>query len=307
MNCIIIGNGKMAIDCYKILLSEGWNILKIVSSPLEDSKGSSFQKYLGSIDVDYISTEALNKGFDFSQFDDLEVDIVFTINSYKILKSNWFSIPKIGIVNFHNSLLPDYKGVNIPFWVIYNGETTHGITWHFIDEKIDEGHLLVQKKIEVKERETSASLTAKCIKTGIEAFPEVLSKINTDQEQLKSIGSGSYYSKKDFPDGDGLINFSNPFKKIDALVRGLNYLPFGNDFCYAHIESNDTIAVINRVSSMEKKSNVTAGTYLGVNEKGKPVVACQDKLIILEECMSKNVQLLNAEDIFEHTKLFENE
>jgi methionyl-tRNA formyltransferase len=309
MNCVLIGNGKMAIDCYKILVAEGWNILKIISSPREDAKGSSFQKYLTKNEVEFHATEAMNKAFDFDMFSGLDIDIVFTVNSYKILKSNWFKVPKIGIINFHNSMLPNYGGVNIPFWVIYNGEKKHGITWHFIDENVDEGNSISQREVDVLASDTNSKLTVKCIKAGIESFPDVLQKVKEDYNvnNYPKIGSGSYYSYQDFPEGNGEIDFDQPYEKINLLVRGLNYLPFQNDFCYAHINEKEQKVVVNRVSRMEKLENEVPNTYLGTNEEGKPIVACQDSLVILEECMTENMQLLTAEDIFEHANKYPHE
>ena len=55
----------------------------------------------------------------------------------------------ITIINFHNALLPDYPGRNAPSWVIYQGETQTGITWHYVTAGVDEGSIIVQKTCEI--------------------------------------------------------------------------------------------------------------------------------------------------------------
>ncbi|HEC93074.1 MAG TPA: methionyl-tRNA formyltransferase [Candidatus Atribacteria bacterium] len=63
------------------------------------------------------------------------------------------SIP-LGIINLHPSLLPKYRGANPIFWAIRNGEKEFGITVHYLNEKIDAGDIIMQKKIPIEDHET---------------------------------------------------------------------------------------------------------------------------------------------------------
>lgn len=299
MNCIIIGNGMMAMDCYKQLVAKDWKVKYIISSPGEDAKGTSFQKFLSKANIDFKSTEKINSDIDFEKLSTMDIDVVFTVNSYKMIKEPWFSIPKMGIINFHNSILPNYKGVNIPYWVIQNGEEKHGVTWHFINEKLDEGRIILQDSFELHGKETAAQVSNSCIKLGLKIFPQVIDKVKDikNQQGLKSIGEGSCYFHKDRPLNDGIIDFQKDYQTIDRLVRGLNFLPYKNDFQFAYFIHNGLKIVVNRVSKLQPRQNETVGAILGKSEKDKPVIACKDYLVILEECMTEDYKQIQTKDI----------
>ena len=70
---------------------------------------------------------------------------------------------KTGIVNFHPSYLPFGRGKDPYFWSIVNDEP-FGISCHFIDNKIDSGQLIIQKRISKEWTDTGESLREKAIK-----------------------------------------------------------------------------------------------------------------------------------------------
>ena len=75
-----------------------------------------------------------------------------------------------GAVNFHDGPLPAYAGLNAPVWAILAGETTHGITWHLMEEGADTGDILVTQEVNINEEETAFTFNAKCFAAGVESF-----------------------------------------------------------------------------------------------------------------------------------------
>ena len=75
------------------------------------------------------------------------------------------SIP-LGIINLHPSLLPKYRGANPIFWAIRNGEKEFGITVHYLNEKIDAGDIIMQKKIPIEDYETIIDCKKKFFREG---------------------------------------------------------------------------------------------------------------------------------------------
>ena len=86
------------------------------------------------------------------------------------------------IINIHPSLLPKYggKGMYGQFVhkkIIENKETKSGITIHFVNEKYDEGEIIFQKDIEIKEPKTIESLANQIHKLEMEHFPIIIEKL----------------------------------------------------------------------------------------------------------------------------------
>lgn len=115
-----------------------------------------------------------------------------------ILSEKFISIPEIGCLNRHGALLPKYRGLLAPFWAYMNKEKETGISIHFIDEKIDNGPIVVQKKIEIDRFDTFDSLLKKIFRLAPEAMLEAINTIRTGDYEQNLIENdekfASYYS-----------------------------------------------------------------------------------------------------------------
>ena len=72
--------------------------------------------------------------------------------SQQILREEILKIPRFGIINRHNSLLPRHRGRITPFWVLLNQDKRTGVSIHFVEEKLDEGQLIYQFSYPVNNR-----------------------------------------------------------------------------------------------------------------------------------------------------------
>jgi len=72
-------------------------------------------------------------------------DVIVSLGD-RIIKPNILSIPRLGVLNGHSSLLPKYRGTSTEFWQIVAGEIETGVTIHWMSARVDEGRILVQKR-----------------------------------------------------------------------------------------------------------------------------------------------------------------
>ena len=78
-----------------------------------------------------------------------EPDLFVSIAGNQIFKPKLFNLPRYGTVNLHTALLPKYRGLLPSFWVIYNQEKYTGVSVFLVDDGIDSGPIIVQKKIKI--------------------------------------------------------------------------------------------------------------------------------------------------------------
>ena len=112
----------------------------------------------------------------------LELDIIIN-QSQNIIKKELLSIPKVGVLNRHNALLPKNRGRLTPFWVIFNGENKTGVSIHFVEEGIDSGDIVVQKEYKVRKKDNFNSIVKKNYSIASNAMVEalnILSRKNYD-------------------------------------------------------------------------------------------------------------------------------
>ncbi len=82
-----------------------------------------------------------------------------------------------GIVNCHGALLPAYRGLMPSFWTLANGERAGGVRVHFVNEKLDDGPIVVQKRYTLKERDCLEDVMARSKDLAAEAIIECVHKV----------------------------------------------------------------------------------------------------------------------------------
>lgn len=131
----------------------------------------------------------------------------------------------ITIMNFHNALLPDYPGRNAPSWVIYEGEETTGITWHYVTAGVDEGDIIIQKKCEIDADTKAYELAEKLMNLAYEAFMESFDAVMEEQVSAKPQGFVSnrkMYRSYEVP-SDGFFEMERAPEEIYRLLRSVDY------------------------------------------------------------------------------------
>jgi methionyl-tRNA formyltransferase len=94
-----------------------------------------------------------------------------------IIKSRILDIPKIGILNAHMALLPEYRGMNVLEWSLFYGSSL-GVSVHFIDSGIDTGDILLRGRIGVEKKDTIKSLRTKADALSVDLLTKAVKKIS---------------------------------------------------------------------------------------------------------------------------------
>jgi methionyl-tRNA formyltransferase len=175
---VIIGNGKMAIDCLKMAVEAGiGDVALVVCDSLEETPVSRIATACEELGIPCRDNGNVNDPALVEEIRAIEPDVIFNINSFKIIREDLLAIPKTGVINFHNGPLPRYGGVNVCSWAILEGAPTYGIIWMFVSRGVDTGDLVEQSLFDLTGREAAVSLVGRCIKEGIRVFPNLLAQI----------------------------------------------------------------------------------------------------------------------------------
>ena len=174
---------------------------------------SSIESLLISKNITEIKIKgSLNSESSLKKMSLLKPDLIVSILGNQIFKKNLITLPKYGSINLHTALLPKYRGLMPTFWVLKNNEKYTGVSVFFIDEGIDSGPILVQKKIEIK-NQTQAELIKLTKRTGMLAIVEAISLIMSGNYKLIENPNNqmSYYS---FPTSTDVKEFLKSGKKF---------------------------------------------------------------------------------------------
>lgn len=152
-------------------------------------------------------------------------DVIVVVAFGKILPLSILSVPRLGCVNVHGSLLPQYRGSAPIQWTVLNGDKVTGVTTMLMNEGIDTGDILDVETTEVGENETSGELFDRLMVMGAELLPKTLEKLeNGTAVRTPQPEEGACYAPmldKAMADMD----WNKSADELHNLVRGLNPWP----------------------------------------------------------------------------------
>ncbi len=152
-------------------------------------------------------------------------DLIVLVSYGHILRSGILSVPERGCINLHPSLLPKYRGAAPVHWTIINGERETGVTTMLMNEKIDAGQILEQRRVPVGEEETTGELSDRLAYVGAELLLSTLSLLESGQLEAKEQNPAEVtYAPKITPEMCR-IDWTQDARKIARLVRGLSPSP----------------------------------------------------------------------------------
>ena len=159
------------------------------------------------------------------ELEKLNADI-FVVVAFRMMPKVLFEMPDLGTFNLHASLLPDYRGAAPINYAIINGEKKTGATTFFINEKIDEGNILLQKEIDISSQENAGELHDRLMEMGAELVVETLNGLaeNTIQEKPQSEVKDPKNAFKIFKE-DTRIDWNKNAEKVHNFIRGMSPYP----------------------------------------------------------------------------------
>ena len=230
MNIVFMGSPEFAIPSLE-QIHQSEHTIKAVVSNVDKRRGRGSKK-----SPTLVKSKALELGLSVIEADDLssphfgtqlkalDADL-FVVVAFRILPTSVLNIPKKGSINLHASLLPKYRGAAPIHWAIINGEEETGCTVFFLDEKVDTGSIIAQKKTDIGDNETTGELYNRLRDMGSELLLESINKIDSGNYSLSPQDhSKATPAPKLFRD-DCHINFNKPAKEVHNKIRGLSPFP----------------------------------------------------------------------------------
>ena len=200
----------------------------------------------------------------------LAPDAVVIVAYGQIIPENLLSIPRLGWINVHASLLPKYRGAAPIAWAIAHGESRTGVTTMRINAGMDTGPLLMRQELEIHARETAPELSARMAEAGAVLLLETLRGLEhgtiAPQSQDDTKATYAPLLKRE----DGRIDWSLTAQQIDNRMRGFAPWPgaftsFRGQRCHlwgrSHTPAAATLASLSS-STPTVESTIFPGTLL---------------------------------------------
>ena len=159
LKIIFVGIPDMALICLDNLLNNKFNIVGVVPPKKTHETYSFFKKFVAERGLNFIEYDnSPNDNDCIEKIKKLNADIGVICSYNYLLKKEFIATTRMGYINCHPSLLPDYRGAAPYFHVINNGEKISGVTLHFINEEFDKGDIAYQETFDITPFETMGTI-----------------------------------------------------------------------------------------------------------------------------------------------------
>jgi methionyl-tRNA formyltransferase len=301
LNVILVGEESAGAQTLKLLANSSYKLVGVMASPTRKSAGGLTVWQLAE-KMGYRTWPAeLVKDPDFADVIRSEkVDLLLNVHSLFVIKGEIVSAPRYGSYNLHPGPLPRYAGLNAPSWAIYRGERGHGVTLHRMLAGIDTGTIAYQALFDIDDGDTGFSVSAKCIKSGMELIKKLLDAAERGPDHIPAIEQDfalREYFGKGTPE-EGWLDWSRPAREVFNFVRAADYSPFQSPWQTPRARMGDEEIGFVKVALTGQACDEQPGT-IAIKDGETVRVSCSDEWIEVKRVLKRG-KISNAIDLLPH-------
>ena len=232
---IFVGAVHEAVPALGALLGSGAGIAEVVTLPAERSASTS-----GFVDLEPLATArgiAVRRCVDINSTDsvrhvrELRPDLIVVTGWTRLLSAELLGVPPRGVIGFHASLLPRYRGRAPVNWAILRGEAVTGNTMMMLDAGTDTGDIVDQQTVLITPEDTCATVYAKVGEAGAEMLRRQLPALLAGTPPRRPQGSADGPPLPKRTPGMGITDWNRPARAVHDWIRALTW-PYPGAFTF---------------------------------------------------------------------------
>jgi methionyl-tRNA formyltransferase len=276
MRIVLIGQAAFGAKVLEALLEKKENIIAVYTVP--DKPGGRpdpLKEAAGARGIKVIQPTTYKDDQVFSEYKALAPDLTVMAFVTDIIPERYFSIPALGTINYHPSLLPRHRGGSAINWAVIMGDKKTGLSIFWPDGGIDTGPILLQKEVEIGPEDTTGSLYFDHLfAMGVEAILESIALIRSGKAPRIPQDETLATYEPLCNDPVAGIDWSKPAQEVYNFVRGCDPQPGA----YTQIKGQ-RVRFYSPTLVMQP-SEKAPGTILQVDERGIHAAVAGGSLII---------------------------
>ena len=226
-----MGTPDFAVSSLNAICQAGYNVVGVVTVPdRQTGRGlkvtySPVKQYALDHQLPLLQPEKLRDEQFQATLRSWDADI-FVVVAFRMLPQSVWAMPSMGTFNLHASLLPQYRGAAPINWAIINGEQETGVTTFMLNERIDEGGILLQRTTPITPDDNAETLHDRLASMGSQLVVETLRGLQqgTLHPKPQPIVTELNLAPKIFKP-DCAINWNQQGRRVVDFIRGLSPYP----------------------------------------------------------------------------------
>lgn len=222
---IFMGTPDIAAHALQSLIDAGYQFIAVISQPdrkvgrKQEVMPTAVKKVALHADIPVLQPERI--GTISAEISALKPDLILTMAFGQLVPESILSIPPLGCINLHASLLPKLRGGAPIHKAIMTGETKTGITLMYMEKTLDSGDMIAKREVVIESDDTTGDLHDKLMICGgtmiVEEMPSLLAGTNTRQPQNHADATYAPNIKRE----EEFITFDCSTQNVYNHIRGL--------------------------------------------------------------------------------------
>ena len=230
MRVVCCGTGRFGLATLRTLINGPHDIVSVVTQP-DRRTGRARRRSRPIADaaseagVPLLEPACCNDGALAVELDRLGCDVAVLVAYGQKIGAKLLSVPRLGWINLHASLLPAYRGAAPIAWALVDGAAKTGVTVIQVAERIDTGDILAQEEVAIREEENADELELRLADVGAELVMKVLEDLDAGHASpVPQDGRRASRAPRIHKD-QGRIDWSVPARRVSSLVSALTPWP----------------------------------------------------------------------------------
>lgn len=292
-----MGTPEFAVASLDALVQAGYPIVGVITAPDKPAgRGmqlteSAVKKYAREKELRILQPEKLKNPLFLEELRALQADLQVVV-AFRMLPELVWSMPPMGTVNLHGSLLPQYRGAAPINWAVINGEKETGVTTFKLQQDIDTGNILLQDRFPIGEQETAGEVHDRMKEIGARLLVRTVEGLAAGNLQEIPQNPDSSAPLKHAPKiftETSKIDWNNPLSDIYNLIRGLSPFPAA----FTHL--GDKLLKIYHSEKESATPSIPPGQY-ATDQKTYLKFAAPDGYIRITELQLEGKKKMKTED-----------
>jgi methionyl-tRNA formyltransferase len=221
---VVFAYSEVGVRCVRELLAQGIDIPLLFThadDPNENHWFGSVRQLAQENGINVVTPDSPNTAEWIARGEAVRPDFVFSFYYRYMLDKAWLTLPRLGALNMHGSLLPKYRGRAPVHWAIIQGESMTGASLHYMVEKPDAGALVDQEAVPILENDTALDVSVKVAAAAETVLHRSLPRLiaGTASAKALDLSVGSYFGRRR-PE-DGRIDWRCGARAVHDLVRAV--------------------------------------------------------------------------------------
>jgi methionyl-tRNA formyltransferase len=303
LRIVFMGTPEFAVPMLEVLVNSTHEVVGVITAPDKPAgRGmqlmeSDVKKCAKQYSLNILQPEKLKNETFLAELKALNADL-FVVVAFRMLPEVVWSMPPMGTINLHASLLPQYRGAAPINWAIINGEKETGVSTFFIQQEIDTGKIIFQEKIAIREDESVGELYAELMKLGATVLGKTVDAIaegdypQIPQDHITDIKHAPKIFKETCK-----IDWNKDLDYVHNFIRGLSPYPAA----YTLLEGK-VFKIYKATRVMVSTGGAGVGTY---ETDGKTFLRfhCSNGMIEVKECQLEGKKKMSVEEFLRGNKL----